>query len=494
MTTEFPSGELYFEGRWQKGSGAEIVSTFPADGSKNIRFCGASAEDGIRAIEAAKKALAEPYWRDMLPFQRAKYLYRIAELIERNTKRISYLQTRDTGKTLKETSALATSAANTFRYFAAILETMDEALTNQRNQNLLTYSMHEPMGVIAAITPWNSPIASDAQKVAPALAAGNAVILKPASWTPMVSLELARIIEESGIPAGLFSVLPGAGSEVGNVLVNHPDVAKVSFTGGTETGIQLAKQAAEKLMPVSLELGGKSPSIVFDDCNQKVAVAGILYGIFSSSGQSCIAGSRVFVQRSIYEEFVEKLVSATRALCVGHPYEARTQLGPLVDIKHRDSVEHYVALAREEGGEILCGGKRPKGAEFEDGAYYLPTIIGGLNNTARVCQEEIFGPVMVVMPFDDENDVIEKSNDSVFGLACGIWSKDVGKCWRIAKAIRAGTVWINTYKQFSISTPFGGQKQSGVGREKGKEGIFAYMQQKAVYQDISGHPLPWADV
>ena len=354
----------------------------------------------------------------------------------------------------------------------------------------LTASVHEPLGVVAAITPWNSPIASDAQKVAPALAAGNAVLLKPSSWSPLVSLELARIVEEAGLPKGLLSVLPGSGREVGNLLVEHPGIDKLSFTGGTVTGRRLAHVAAEKLMPVSLELGGKSPTIVFDDCDQDLAIAGVLFGIFSSSGQSCIAGSRLFVQDSIYDAFVQRLVGATRALRVGHPFEAETQVSSLVHPDHRDSVEAYVQLARDEGGKVLAGGARPKG--LSEDAYYEPTIIAGLGNEARVCREEIFGPVLVVMPFRDEADVVAMSNDSEYGLACGLWTRDHPRAWRVARAIRAGTVWINTYKQFSISTPFGGDGASGMGREKGRAGLRAYQRQKSIYEDMSGAPHPWS--
>ncbi|MGR3661884.1 MAG: aldehyde dehydrogenase [Paracoccaceae bacterium] len=489
--TDMPIGKLFVAGEWEDGTGDEITSTFPADGTVNRTFRGASRGDGLRAIKRAKVAQADPAWRGLKPHERAKYLYAIADGIAANTDRISQIQTRDTGKTLRETAALAASAAATFRYFAAVLETSDEGLTAQRTDSL-TMSVHEPLGLVAAITPWNSPIASDAQKVAPALAAGNAVLLKPASWSPLVSLELARIIEASGLPKGLFSVLPGAGREIGNLLVEHPDIAKVSFTGGTSTGRKLAVQAAQKLMPISLELGGKSPTIVFDDADIDVAIAGIMFGVFSSTGQSCIAGARLFVQRGIYDRFVKKLVAATKALKVGHPHDPTTQVSTLVHKEHRDSVAAYVDMARQDGATILCGGASPEGDEFANGAYYLPTIIAEPDNTKRICREEIFGPVLVVLPFDTEAAVIAQGNDSEYGLACGIWTRDFPKAWRVGRAINAGTVWVNTYKQFSISTPFGGEKDSGMGREKGREGIRAYMAQKSFYIDLSGQPHPWA--
>ncbi|WP_300533149.1 aldehyde dehydrogenase [uncultured Mameliella sp.] len=489
MDTTLPDGRLYLGGTWREGQGAEITSVFPADGTVNRVMRGASTADGEEAIALAKAA--QPAWGALKPFERARVLYRIADGIEANAARISRIQSRDTGKTLTETAALAASAAGTFRYFAAVAETMDDELTARRG-TAMTLSVHEPLGVVAAITPWNSPIASDAQKVAPALAAGNAVILKPASWSPLTALELARIVDEAGLPKGLLSVLPGSGREIGYLLVEHPDIAKVSFTGGTSTGRTLARKAAEKLMPVSLELGGKSPTIVFADADMDLAIAGILFGVFSSSGQSCIAGSRLFVERSIYDGFVKRLAAATRALKVGHPFEAGTQVAPLIHMDHRAEVADHVARALDEGAELLCGGAAPEGAEYETGSYYLPTILAGVDNTARICREEVFGPVLVVMPFDDEADVIAMSNDNDYGLACGIWTRDFPRAWRIGSAIRAGTVWHNTYKQFSISTPFGGDGDSGVGREKGRQGLRAYMTQKSFYTDLSGAPHPWA--
>lgn len=486
-----PVGDIYIAGEWRKGSGDEIVSTFPADGTVNRRLAGASAGDCDEAIARARAAQSDPAWAGLRPHQRARYLHAIADGIDRSADRISLIQTRDTGKTLRETAALAASAAMTFRYFAAVCETADDDLTAQRG-TAMALSVHEALGVVAAITPWNSPIASDAQKVAPALAAGNAVVLKPASWSPLTALELARIIAESGLPAGLFSVLPGSGREIGNRLVEHPDISKVSFTGGTATGKALARKAAEKLMPVSLELGGKSPTIVFDDADIDLALSGILYGIFSSTGQSCIAGSRLFVQRSIYEGFVRRLVAATKMLRVGHPMAESTQVAPLIHPDHRAEVEGHVARALAEGGRLLTGGKRPEDPGLSAGSYYLPTIIDGLPNGARLCRDEVFGPVLAVLPFDDAEDVIAQGNDSDYGLACGIWTRDFPQAWRIAGAIRAGTVWINTYKQFSVAAPFGGDGSSGMGREKGRQGLRAYQRQKSVYVDLSGMPHPWA--
>lgn len=482
---------IFLAGRWVAGRGAPIESRFPHDGSLNGVVAAASAADAEQAIEQAAKAQRSTGWANALPRDRARVLLRIADGLEAEAEDIARTQTRDTGKTLAETRALVASAAGTFRFFAASAETHEEEITAPRGP-YVTMSLWEPMGVVGAITPWNSPIASDAQKVAPALAAGNAVVVKPSGWSPMVGLKLARVAEKAGLPAGLLSVLPGAGREVGDVLVRHPHVQKISFTGGTETGKGIARLAADKLMPVSLELGGKSPTIVFDDADMEQAIAGVLFGIFSSTGQSCIAGSRLFVQAGIHDAFVARLVARTKALRVGHPEDAATQVAPLIRPAHRDAVAAHVADALADGATLLAGGAAPEGALYAHGSYYLPTILSGVTNSARICREEVFGPVLAVLPFRDEDDLIAQANDSVYGLAAGIWSNDYRRIWRVVRALEAGTVWINTYKQFSISTPFGGWKASGPGLEKGRLGIRGYLRQKSLYWDLSGAPIGWA--
>jgi betaine-aldehyde dehydrogenase len=483
--------EVFRAGGWVRGSGHLIESVNPADGKVFAQLHAATAADVDLAVTHGHRVVAESGWAHLLPHERAAVLHRIGAAIEANADRIAALQTLDTGKTLGETRALAMSAAGTFRFVAAALETMEDAVTPARG-SYLSLATYEPMGVIGAITPWNSPIASDAQKIAPALAAGNAVVSKPPEWAPWVTLLLARLTEEAGLPSGLLSVLPGPGRVVGDALVNHPGVGKITFTGGTSTGRSIARAAAEKLMPVTLELGGKSPTIVFPDADLDQALAGVQYGVFSSTGQSCIAGSRVFVHRSIYDEFVGRLVAATSRLRVGPGDDPRTQVAPMVAHAHRDHVARMVETAVTEGAEVLCGGRVPDDAELADGAYYLPTVLARVDNSATICQEEVFGPVAVVLPFDDEDDLVAQANDTVFGLACGIWTRDFNRAWRVARAIQAGTVWINTYKQFSISTPFSGLKDSGLGTEKGRDGIRSYMNQKSIYVDLSGQPLPWA--
>ncbi|ALC24865.1 aldehyde dehydrogenase [Streptomyces pristinaespiralis] len=488
--------DILIAGQWRRGAGEPLDTVDPATGRVLATVGSPSAEEVSEAAEAAARAAAEPAWRDLLPHERARLLHRIGDLVERDADELSALQTADTGKTLAETRALALSAAGTFRYLAAALETAEDTLTPSRGP-YVTMSVHEPIGVVGAINPWNSPVASDAQKLAPALAAGNAVLLKPAAWTPLVSLALGRLItralEEFRLPTALLSVLPGSGRLVGDAIVRHPLVARIGFTGGTATGRSIAAVAAQKLIPASLELGGKSPTIVRADADVEQALAGVMFGIFSSSGQSCIAGSRLFVARDIHDRFVGELVERVRALRVGPGTDPTTQVGPLVHHRHRDAVAAYVDLARSEGARVLCGGSAPEGERYRDGAYYLPTVLDGLPNTSRTCQEEIFGPVLVALPYDDEDDLVRQANDSVYGLACGIWTRDARAAWHLARRIEAGTVWINTYKQFSASTPFSGWKDSGLGTEKGRDAIRAYQRQKSLYWGTSASPLPWAN-
>ncbi|WP_347614204.1 aldehyde dehydrogenase, partial [Comamonas thiooxydans] len=426
------------------------------------------------------------------PHERAAVLHRVAQLIRERAEPLAQLQRLDNGKPISETRALVASAAGTFQFFAAACETMEETITPSRG-DFMTMSVYEPMGVVAAITPWNSPIASEAQKLAPALAAGNAVVVKPAEATPLLALELAKICEEAGVPKGIVSVLPGRGSVIGDAITKHPLVKRVSFTGGTSTGKHIARIAADKMMPVSLELGGKSATMVLEDADLDHAVNGVLYGIFSSSGESCIAGSRLFVARKLYGDFMERLTAKAAALRVGDPADERTQMGPLITAKHRESIESYVQLGLSEGGRLRTGGHRPEGALYERGYYYRPTILEGVSNNDQICQQEIFGPVLVAMPFDDEEALLEQANDSVYALAAGIWTRDYKAAWRIGRAVQAGTVWINTYKQFSISTPFGGWRDSGLGREKGRLGIQQYMEQKSMYWGLNESPIAWAN-
>nr|WP_176604144.1 aldehyde dehydrogenase [Pseudomonas aeruginosa] len=486
-----PIQPICIAGEWRAGGGDLYESLYPATGEAVARLHAASLEDVEEAMAGAHRAFRESGWAQRKPHERATVLYRIAALIRERSEELAQLQRLDNGKPIRETRNLVASAAATFQFFAAACETLEESITPSRG-DFVSMSVYEPMGVVVAITPWNSPIASEAQKLAPALAAGNAVVVKPAEITPLAALALARICDEAGLPRGLVSVLPGKGALIGDALTRHPLARRVSFTGGTRTGKHIARIAADKMMPVSLELGGKSPTMVLADADLDHAVAGVLYGIFSSSGESCIAGSRLFVASERYDEFMERLATGAAALRVGDPADERTQMGPLISARHRESVERYVEMGVAEGGRLRTGGLRPHGGAFDRGYFYTPTIIEGLTNGARLCREEVFGPVLVAMPFASEEALIEEANDSCYALAAGIWTRDFQRAWRLGRAVQAGTVWINTYKQFSISTPFGGWRDSGLGREKGRLGILQYMEQKSLYWGLNEQPLAWA--
>lgn len=467
-------------GQWRADSDEVIMSVNPATGRVNYEVCAAAARHVDAAVEAATRAANASAWRDLLPHKRARLLAGLADVIEARSEEFARTQMTENGKVLAECRTQAASAAATFRYYAAVCETLGSEVTPSRGQ-YLSMTVYEPYGVVAAITPWNSPLTMEAQKVAPALAAGNAVILKPSEITPSAGLALGRAALDAGLPPGVLNVLPGSGAVAGDALVRHPGVKFVSFTGGTASGRRIAAIAAEKLMPVALELGGKSPHIVCGDANLEAAAAAVADGIFEASGQSCVAGSRLFVERPVYERVLGMVAERARQLKIDLPDAQGAQLGPLSSFAHRERVERYVASARAEGGQIVAGGTRPAEQRLADGAYYEPTVLAGLTNAATVCREEIFGPVLCVLPFDDDADLVRQANDSVYGLAAGVWTGNFPRAWRIARALQAGTVWINSYKQLSIATPFGGFKDSGIGREKGIGGLRLYQQTKSLY-------------
>jgi betaine-aldehyde dehydrogenase len=452
----------------------------PATGERTSEVASASARHVELAVEVALKAAQEPSWAGMASHVRARLLNRIADGMESAVARLAHLQMIENGKPARECAAQAHAAVGAFRYYAAVCEAQRSDLVPGRG-SYLSLVTHEPYGVVATITPWNSPLTMEAQKIAPALAAGNAVIAKPSEVTPGIALELARIALAAGLPPGLLNVLPGGGPAVGRSLVSHPQVGMVSFTGGTQTGHGIALAAAATFKPVALELGGKSPHIVFDDADLPAAVQAVAQGIFEGSGQSCVAGSRLFVQRSVYAEVVERLVQRTAGIVVDRPDADRVDMGPLATFSHRDRVAGLVRDAAVAGVPALIGGGVPKLGQLKNGAFFEPTILGPVSNTEQICQEEIFGPVLCVIPFDDDHDLIHQANDSAYGLAAGIWTGDFARAWRTARAVQAGTVWINSYKDLSIAVPFGGYKSSGLGREKGIDGMRLYQQTKAIY-------------
>ena len=476
-------------GEWRSGNGETFESINPADGSVAGVVYAATPQDVDDAVKAAGRAVGNPAWRDMPAHKRAVLLNRFADLIHTERDMLVELQTRDNGKTIAEGYLHVQGAVEKFRYCAAVCETLEASVVPERG-NYFCYKSYEPVGVIASMTAFNSPILHEAGKIAPALAAGNAVVLKSSEFTPLIGLQYGRLALEAGIPKGVVNVVTG-GAEVGAALVNNPGINMIAFTGGTRTGRAIGRAAAELIIPCILELGGKSPNIVFDDARLDLALTGMIYGIFSNAGQSCIAGSRILVQASIYDQFVPQLVAATRALKVGSPRDPDTAVAPVASFRQRDAIESYIKKGIEEGARLLTGGERPTGKGLDKGAYVMPTLFEVTDRKSTIAQEEIFGPVGVVMKFADEPDLIELANDTVFGLSCGIWTEDYRKGMRVSRAIKSGVTWINTHKIGQPSLPMGGFKQSGIGRENGIDGIREYQQIKSVYWNLADAPIPW---
>lgn len=466
-----------------------LVSINPANGDINGKVALTTPEELDRVVEAASSAFRNSGWKDLLAHKRAEVLRSIADRLDQEKESLAQLQMADNGKPLSECRGMVDYAAGTFRYYASACETLETEVTTSRGA-YVSMTVLEPYGVIAAITPWNSPLMNDATKVAPALAAGNAVILKPSEDAPLLGPQLQRVAREAGLPEGLLQVVQGTGGQIGAALAAHPGVQMISFTGGAVAGRAIGRVAAERIVPVALELGGKSPHIVFADAKRDLAIAAVVSGIFGSAGQSCVAGSRVFIERSIYGEILDRVVERARNIRVAAPDAKGVEMGPLASFHHRDRVEAFVERARLEGGRVLYGGARPQGAEYEHGAFYLPTIIDGLGWDSATCQQEAFGPVLVALPFENEHDLIAMANGTEFGLACGIWTEDFKRAWRVGRALDAGSVWINTYKQSVTSAPFGGFKMSGIGREKGLGGLKLYAQVKSMFIGLQTTPMP----
>jgi betaine-aldehyde dehydrogenase len=476
-------------GEWRSGKGETFDSINPANGEIAGVVYTATAQDVDDAVLGAARAQDSSGWRDLPAHKRALLLNRFADLIDKERDLLVELQTQDNGKTIREGYQHVQGAVEKFRYCAAVCESLESTIMPPRG-NYFVYKSYEPMGVVASMTAFNSPILHEAGKIAPALAAGNAVVLKSSEVTPLIGLEYGRLALEAGIPAGIVNVVTG-GAHVGASLVNHPAIDMIAFTGGTKTGRVIGHAAAERIIPCILELGGKSPNIVFDDANQEHAIAGMIYGIFSNAGQSCIAGSRILVQESIYAKFVPRLVEATRLLKVGTPRDSATAVAPVASFRQRDVIEAYIATGLKEGAKLLVGGGRPPDPALADGAYIEPTLFEVSDPHCTIAQEEIFGPVGVVMKFKNEQDLIQLANDTVYGLSLGVWTENYRRAMRIVRAVKAGTVWVNTHKIGQPSVPMGGFKESGIGRENGIDGILEYLQIKNTYWNLSESPIPW---
>ena len=476
---------LFIDGEFRDAASGETFGTYdPARATEIARIARAGEEDVERALAAARRAFEEGPWPRMTPAERAGVMRAIADGLE-SYPGLAELEARDSGGTIRRISVMDVPwSAGTFRAFAEIAESTPEEMELPLDERAPGRHVvrREPTGVCAAIIPWNVPLLMASWKVAPAIGAGNAVILKPASLTPLSALALADVAQAAGLPPGVLNVLPGPGEVVGEALASSPGVDKVAFTGSTEVGRRIMALASSTVKPVTLELGGKSANIVLDDADLDVAAGAVLWAAFTHSGQICEAGTRVFVQRPIYESLRDLLVARAAAIRLGDPLDPATDLGPLASRGRVEHVARYVAIGRAEAGEPACGGAVPEGlAEGLDrAAFYPPTIFADVDNHSRICQEEIFGPVITVTPFDSDDEAVALANDTIYGLAAGVQSCDLERARAIARRLRAGTVWINDWHGFDLRAPFGGYKQSGVGRELGRWGFESYQQLKHI--------------
>jgi aldehyde dehydrogenase (NAD+) len=484
--------QLFIDGQFVDAeSGKTFKSPNPATGETFAEVAEAEQADVDKAVAAARKAF-EGKWSKISARDRGRLLYKLSQLIEERAGELATLETSDNGKPIKESTYIdLPGVVENFEYFAG-WPTKIEGETIPVPGQMFNYTLREPVGVCGQIIPWNFPLLMAAWKLAPALACGNTVVLKPAEQTPVTALELAKLIQEAGFPEGVVNVIPGYGETAGAALASHPGIDKIAFTGSTEIGKVVARSAAENLTRVSLELGGKAPNVIFADADLDQAINGAMMGIFFNQGQVCCAGSRVFVEAKVKDEFLARFKEKADKIKVGDPMDKATLMGPQVSIEQLDRIKGYVDIAREEGATVFAGGEQPtmEGA-FQNGYFFQPTIFSEVNNSMRVAQEEIFGPVSSVITFDNDEDLLTQANETMYGLSAGIWTRDITRAHRFAKAIKAGVVWINTFNMMNAASPFGGYKQSGYGREMGKHALELYTQVKSVWVDLSGKPIGW---
>lgn len=459
------------------------------DPYRNTDWCeipDGNAEDVDAAVQAAKAAFRSPTWAGLSATGRGALLHRLADLIAENAERLAALEVRDNGKLIGEMLVQLQTIPQWFRYYGGLADKVEGAVLPIERPDHFVYTTWEPLGVVAAITAWNSPLLLLTWKLAPGLAAGNTFVVKPSEFASASTIAFAELFERAGFPAGVVNVVCGTGQNVGAPLVSHPDVAKIAFTGSDAAGKAINQAAAADLKHVTLELGGKSPNIVFEDADLDAAAAGVASGIFAAAGQTCIAGSRLLLQRSIHDRFLERLYAMAGAVKIGDPMQPDTQMGPLANRPHYDKVLSCIDDARKEGAVIAWGGKALDSTT--GGLFVEPTIFRDVDNGSQLAQREIFGPVLAVIPFDDEADALRLANASKYGLAAGIWTKDMARVFRLSKGLQSGTVWVNTYRALSYMAPFGGMKDSGLGRESGQDMIKAYLQPKTIWINNAAQP------
>jgi len=477
------SYKLFIDGKWVSGTGDRTFKAYsPSNGEVLATCVNGTREDVDAAVKAAWKAFAT--WKDVNPQERAAMLLKIADLIDANAEKLAMVETMDNGKPIRETMGVDIPlGSDHFRYFASAIRT-EEGQAVMIDKDNLSIILREPIGVVGQIIPWNFPFLMACWKIAPALAAGDCVVIKPSSTTSLSILELAKLLEQV-IPPGVVNVVTGGGSSTGSYILEHPDLSKLAFTGSTEVGYTIADAAAKKLIPATLELGGKSANIYFPDCPWEKAVEGVAMGILFNQGQVCCAGSRVFVHEDIYDRFLADMVKTFESVKVGLPWEKDTMMGCQVNEDQLQKILGYVEVGKKEGARVLCGGYKINDNGLDKGCFMKPTILADVTNEMRVAQEEIFGPVVAVIKFKTEAEVIKMANDSEYGLGGAVWTKDINCAFRVARAVETGRMWINQYNNLPAHTPFGGYKKSGIGRETHKMMLDHYSQKKNIFISLS---------
>lgn len=473
---------MYIDGRFVDAASGEWFDSFnPFTGEPWAHIARGGAADADAAVQAAHRALTSGPWGQMTASQRGMLVHRLGELVARDARRLAEIEVQDNGKLIAEMQGQLNYVPNWYYYFGGLADKIQGAVIPLDKKGYFNYTRHEPVGVCVAITAWNSPLLLTAYKLAPALAAGCTVVVKPSEFTSASTLEFVKLVEEAGFPPGVVNVVTGFGKDVGPTLVEHPLVAKIAFTGSSATGRAINEQAAKHFKRCTLELGGKSPNIVFADAKLEDAVNGAVSGIFAATGQTCIAGSRLLLQESIHDEFLDRLLALAKTARMGNPMNPETQIGPITTRPQYEKVLGYIDIAKQEGAKVRLGGGPATRPECGRGWFVEPTVFSGVNNRMRIAQEEVFGPVLSVIPFKDEEEAIAIANDIRFGLGAGVWTSDIGRAFRMSERIQSGTVWVNTYRVVSYMSPFGGYKDSGLGRENGMDAIREYLQTKSVW-------------
>jgi acyl-CoA reductase-like NAD-dependent aldehyde dehydrogenase len=483
--------QLLIGGRFvDAASGKCFDDVNPATGELLAKVAEADAEDVSRAVAAARAAFEDGPWARMPGEERGRILVRIADLLEREADTIARLESQDNGRPIRETSAQSQIIPRWYRYFAGLTDKIEGETIPVRGP-YLNYTLRVPLGVIGQITPWNHPLLIATKKVAPALAAGNTIVLKPSELAPLSVVEFGRICQEAGLPEGVLNIVPGFGPTAGQAICEHPDVARIDLTGSTATGKAISRLAAGTLKRVSCELGGKAPNIVFPDADLDAAVSGALFAGFIGQGQTCVQGGRLFLHAAIHDAFMERFVSLASRIRVGDPLLPETQMGPQISRAQLEKIHRYVGIGQTEGAKLLLGGHYPEGPSLQKGFFYTPTIFDGVWNSMRIAQEEIFGPVVAALRFHDEGEVIREANAIPFGLGAAVWTRDIRRAHRVAQAIRAGIIWINDYHRIDPASPWGGFKLSGYGRENGLEAIRHYTDVKSIWVSLEERPNRW---